>query len=281
MKPALYLLLGAGLLGACQRTTETETPVAAAPVQAPSTGATATAAAAPGLSDEQLTVLRETDLAPLLQPASYTDEDGNRSAGQAMSGFFGPEHRRIEFVFTRVQRDAQNPALYHIQGLDRYKKRVLPLTGTIELQQLAPLQPLEKSPNELTGAYAATGRFELREGGTGSGNGVFRGQVALDFGGGQARKPELATWGFTPESMAARGAGSRFEGQWTSNQTGQQKAVLWADGAGLFTIAQEVFADFKVGERGPEINEKYAKLGWSDYWENDEWWTESPKTVSL
>ncbi|GAB3835281.1 hypothetical protein [Hymenobacter jeollabukensis] len=287
MKTHVYLLLSAGLLGACQRATDTETPAATAPVTAvTNTVADARLAApepaAPALPAEQLAVLQQFDLAPLLLPASYEDEEGARSAGQAMNGFFGSDHYRIEFVFTRVERDARNPALYHISGKDRYKKRVSPLEGTIELTQLQPMKPLEGSPNgELTAAYAATGQFELREGPEGNGSGVFRGKFALDFGRGTEQKPELATWGFTEESMAARRAGSRFEGQWTSNQTRKTKPVLWADGNGLFAIAQDVFADFNVGERGPEINEKYAKLGWNTYWENDEWWAESPKTATV
>ncbi|MCC3160059.1 hypothetical protein LJ737_22670 [Hymenobacter sp. 15J16-1T3B] len=286
MKTHVYLLLAAGLIAACQRTTETETPTAAAPVAAPRPAAVveaAPAAAAAPLPPEQLAVLRQLDLAPLLLPASYEDEEGSRSAGMAMNGFFGPEHYRIEFVFTRVERDAQNPALYHISGKDRYKKRITPLEGTIELTKLATLEPLEGRPNgELTAAYAGAGQFELREV-TGSGSGVFSGTFALDFGRSTGQKVELVTWGYSDKSMGARGAGSRFEGQWTSNQTKKPKPVLWADGNGLFAIAEDVFADFNVGERGPEINEKYAKLGWNSYWENDEWWAETPKvaTVSL
>ncbi|RAK70388.1 hypothetical protein [Hymenobacter edaphi] len=288
MKTHVYLLLGAGLLAACQHATETETPTTAAPVTAVNHAVDQAkpapeAPAAPALPAEQLAVLRELDLAPLLLPASYEDEGGPQ-AGQAMNGFFGSDHYRIEFVFTRVERDAHNPALYHIRGKDRYKKRVSPLEGTIELTQLRPLKPLKDYPNsDMTAAYAGTGRFELREGAEGNGSGVFRGKFAVDFGRGSEQKLELATWGFTEESMAARRAGSRFEGQWISNQTRKTKPVLWADGNGLFAIAQDVFADFNVGERGPEINEKYARLGWNTYWENDEWWAETPKiaTVSL
>lgn len=294
MKTPLYLLLGAGLLGACQRTTETEVPTAAAPVQTAAGQAAVVVDARPTepapaaepattLTPEQLAVLRQTDLAPLLRPASYEDDEGMRSAGQAMNGFFGPEHRRIEFVFTRVERDARNPALYHISGKDRYKKRVTPLEGTIELTSLTPLRLDKSSPDDMAAGYAAAGTFELRETGGQTGNGVFRGRAALDFNYDEHHKPALAMWGYAEPSMAARGAGSRFEGYWTSNQTRQQKAVLWSDGNGLFTIAQDVFADFNVGERGPSINEKYAKLGWDTYWENEEWWTDSPKvaTVSL
>lgn len=296
MKTSLYLLLGAGLLGgACQRTTETEVPTATAPVEAATNTTTVAVDAKPAesaansevvvpassLSAEHLAVLRRTDLAPLLLPASYEDEEGMRSSGQTMNGFFGPEHRRIEFVFTRVERDAQNPALYHVSGKDRYKKRITPLEGTIELTSLAPLRTDKSSPDDMAAGYAAAGTFELREIGSQSGTGTFRGRAAIDFNYDEHRKPALAMWGYAEPSMAAKGAGSRFEGQWTSNQTRQQKAVLWADGNGLFTIAQDIFADFNVGERGPEINEKYAKLGWDSYWENEEWWAETPKTATV
>jgi hypothetical protein len=289
MKPFAFLLLSSGLLGACQQAdtkTAATTPAQSA-VRVVPTGTSPAAPLPPAARVAELTpaaraVLQAADLAPLFLPGADADSPEESAAGQAMNGFFGAEHRRIELVFLQVTRDAANPGLYHVQGKDRFKKRITPFEGTLQLQHVKPLKPLEGNPNEdLLKAYAATGQFELRETGAGSGLGVFRGRVALDFGLTDSNKAVLAFWGFDKESTAAKGAGSRFEGQWTSQRTGEQKPVLWADGAGLFDIAQDIFADFNVGERGPAINPKYARLGWENYWENDEWWAETPTTVSL
>ena len=57
--------------------------------------------------------------------------------------------------------------------------------------------------------------------------------------------------------------------------TQQVKQFVVADN--VFTAAPDVFEDFDIGERGGEINPKYAHLGWNEKWENEEWWAASPK----
>ena len=45
----------------------------------------------------------------------------------------------------------------------------------------------------------------------------------------------------------------------------------------IFLLSPSLIKDFGIGDRGAQVNPKYAKLGWNELWENDEWWADSPK----
>ena len=74
------------------------------------------------------------------------------------------------------------------------------------------------------------------------------------------------------DQQNARGGGVLFKGNWTNPETRQQKPVLWVQN--IFYYQQDIFREFTVGERDPDFNPKYAKLGWDTYWQNEEWWAE-------
>jgi hypothetical protein len=48
-------------------------------------------------------------------------------------------------------------------------------------------------------------------------------------------------------------------------------------GVDLEEISRDIVPDFNIGERGFMLNPKYAHLGWDKYWQNDEWWADSPQ----
>jgi len=57
-----------------------------------------------------------------------------------------------------------------------------------------------------------------------------------------------------------RGGGIRYDGTWTSYETGESKPVIWSKD--LFRFANDILEEFSIGERDVEINEKYRSLGW-------------------
>lgn len=59
---------------------------------------------------ERAATLAKFNLTPLWQM------NGGGSDDKVHNGFFGYGYRRLELVFTSVQRDAKNPALYYVQG---------------------------------------------------------------------------------------------------------------------------------------------------------------------
>ncbi|WP_400190583.1 hypothetical protein [Hymenobacter sp. B81] len=283
----LALLAFAALGGACQRHTEGDRatvsavhtrpaverrPAEARPEPRPALVPVpaAPAAPAPQLTADMRALLRDYDLSPLWQTPVEN--------GRSLDGFFGADHYRLELVLLAVRKDSLRPELYHIQGKNRFKKRITPFAGTLTLHQLQDL-PLEREEaGEDARAYTATGTFELRENPGRAGAGRFAGTVATDFRLQPSAQGGLQLWyGTGTDHSPTQGSGFKFEGQWTAYQGGAGKPCVWADQ--FLVIGSSVLKDFVVGERDVNINPRYAKLGWDTYWENDEWWATAPATA--
>ncbi|KUG08729.1 hypothetical protein [Solirubrum puertoriconensis] len=280
MKKSVYLLAVAALcLGACQRQPEASRPVAAAkrtqPAQAPVAVATSNKKAAPAkaaelpasqLTPEMKDFLREHDLTKVWCVAT-----AEGPVAYPNNGFFGAERYRIEMVFLEMHRDEQRPEVMYVRGKSRYKKIITPFEGTLTVSEIHNLKAdPEILIREGNPAYSVVGRFELREDPTTKGAGVYRGHFGLDF---QLDTDESLLLVDSGEQLAARAAGTLFEGEWISNKTGSRKPILW--GQDFTAIGNEILEEFSVGMREVQINPRYAKLGWDSYWENDEWWVDA------
>lgn len=224
--------------------------------------------------------LAQHDLAPLLQTVTDVKSDGGP---HIYNGFFGPSHRRIEVVFTQVSRDEHRPAMYTIQGKNRYKGVITPFAGTLVLMQLVeqphyskrelagtddPMGYLDPALNKMP-MYTAVGNFVLREDSTHKSAGVFRGRAALDVYLDPTHGLRLAS---RTGRTLTRSGNAKFEGSWTPYGPAGAKPVVWVED--IFSYGPHILNEFSVGERDPDFNPKYAKLGWNTYWTNDEWWTE-------
>ncbi|RAK70389.1 hypothetical protein [Hymenobacter edaphi] len=202
---------------------------------------------------------RRYSCAPLWQLSS--------SGNSARSGFFGRSGFRIDFALLRVQRDADNPHIYRVEGKSRcLKNMAVPFQGVIVLKQVyqAPMEP-----NTLP-RYTVVGTFEFVEQRIARNTGTYRGTVAADV------TPEGSRLGLANiEGSPVGFCGYKFEGQWRSTE-GEVERVVWADN--WRTLAGQIFQDFEIGDRMPSINPKYAERGWSRYWDNDEWWADTPGT---
>jgi hypothetical protein len=198
-----------------------------------------------------------------------------RDSVAVLDGFFGPDHYRISFVFTQVRQDGADPALFHLIGKSRYKQRIIPFAGSLRIQQLADLDRryLDLAPEDsLAQGYTANASFRLQETTTDPTAGRFEGTGILDFyvsPSGQVDYGQI----MGGEGAPARGQGLLFKGGWVNARSGQRKELLLA--RSVFSIAPDVLKNFAIGERDATINPKYAKLGWSNYWQNDEWWADS------
>lgn len=286
-----HLLLIASLLAvACQPQARTE-PAKAAPHPASIVGsvaaatlaktATAVAGLAPveSLSPKMRQILQGHDLSPLLQTVGSGD-------AHAQNGFFVPDHYRIEMAFTDVRRDPAHPTVYLLRGKDRYKGRITAFTGTLTVTRFGeqlpdPAAQLATGKKDFTiydepRMYSTEGRFELREESAQRGAGIFAGKVNIDWRIVQDKSLDLHTE--NPDSPSQEGL-IKYEGTWTNATTQRIYPVVWVEDFDAYNAHQNILAEFNVGERGLEVNPKYAKLGWNKYWENTEWWTDSkPKT---
>lgn len=234
------------------------------------------------LTPEMLAVLQRYDFSPLLQTVHGTD---SVAGSHALNGFFGPDHYRIEVVFTRVKRDSVQPTVYHLQGQYRYKSVITPFAGSLTITQLVDQLPysaariamakkdgyeLQNDPN----LYSVLGAFELREEAIHRGGSIFSGQFAMDW---KIDDNGLLAQGSRDNEGPTQGGGVKFESIRTNEATHRTDSTVWVDNIFAYAGVRHVLQDFLIGERDPDFNPKYAKLGWNSYWENDEWWADSPK----
>lgn len=220
--------------------------------------------------------LAANNLAPLWQ-ADFKPEAYSSLRPTILDGFYGAEHRHIAFIFDHVTQDAANPTLFRVRGRSRFRKNVTSFDGSIIVQTLKPLKvflDLDSVEEARVRAYTATAHFVLNEDPHATGAGVFKGTALLDFYISGAGKPNRVQI-LPDKELPTGGSGQLFRGQWQSNRTSRQQAVAFATYADA--VLPGTMTDLFIGDRGEGINPKYAKLDWSETWENDEWWAKSPK----
>lgn len=191
------------------------------------------------------------------------------------NGFYGDDRYRIEFVIQEVKRDESDARLYHVKGKNRFKKTITPFKGTIRLKTVSEMidpniDTTETGDLYFVKTYCVGGEFELKEDSTLQTSGIFKGNMNIDFATKVDGGNEL--WFFSPET-SAKGAGTKYDGTWTSYKKDMTKPVIWA--ADLFQFANTILKDFAIGERDVEISKEYRHLGWDNFWENDEWWVDA------
>ena len=281
MKKTFYLFALLLIAVGCQQTAPPGAKSAATPTSTvatlPKTNRVRRQANAPvdSLTPATLLLLRQHDLAALW--SGYEREDYTR---QPMEGFYGPPHHRISFYFSQVTRDSAWPNLFHVTGLNRYKKAITPFRGTIAVYALRPFSKgmfLDAAlADSAAPAYTAMARFALKEDPTTKGAGNYAGQALLDFYIDSQQHVRVAlSHPMASEQNPTRGAGMIFRGSHTSNQTGLRKSVAFSTDFSM--VVPAALAKLGLGDRSEEANPNLARLGWSEAWENDEWWAASPK----
>lgn len=296
MKKLIWLLALALTGAAChQQAPATQATAAEAPTSAVVTAAapvtTPPAAAAPSLPPlfapgDTLTrpmreVLRQHDLSALWQG----DTEGRRN-DPTLEGFFGPDHHRFVMVFNEVTRDARRPEQYHVRGKCRYRKNIRPFTGLLTVRQVNDLsrddffiagEGANLPDTAAARTYTARAQLQLTEENQ-ENSGVFEAEAVLDFY--AVAEPAKVDYMMRMEginlSLPTRGSGLLLRGHRLNQTTKQVKDFVVA--TDVFAAAPDVFEDFEIGERGSEINPKYAKLGWNELWKNEEWWTDGAKS---
>ncbi|MCR5889773.1 hypothetical protein LRS06_18765 [Hymenobacter sp. J193] len=281
------LILTSALLGllACQQqsatkpaTAATHSPLSTPPVAVPASASIdSDAPADPAvLAQDAQQFLARYDLSKFIQM------NGSGSY-ELMNGFFGPDNYRIQFAMLEVKPDSARPGHFWVKGKNRFKKSIMPFEGEITLTGLHN-QPSylpandEKLSAEIKASiaawnkrdmYCATGTFLLRETSQGPGAGTFQGKMLIDFEVDEEGELNLIS---RNKDYGAQSGGILLQGFWSSRDGSRRKALTLVDD--IFGFNQHILSNFTIGERDPDFNPKYAKLGWNTYWQNDEWWAE-------
>jgi hypothetical protein len=296
MKKLLALLALVAAAAACQpQSTQNTAATAASSVALDTTRPNVIAKAAQPLpvlfapadtlAPPQREVLRTHDLSRLWQNAESAQ---GLYPNPSLEGVFGPDHYRFGMVFNEVTRDPANPARYLVRGKCNYhkSKNIRSFSGTLTVRQLVDLKypgflrsvSYPEVADTLQGRiYTAHAQLQLRE--TPQANsGVFEGEVVLDFyvvPGQPANYVYVHGHEGYEDELPTRGGKLLVRGNRLNVTNGQVKSFLV--GPELGAIAPYIFKDFMLDERMGQVNPKYAKLGWDEYWQNDEWWADSPK----
>ena len=271
MKKLVIGLLGLGVVG-CQHSAP---PVAQAAAGSRLAVQVSPADSAKMLSAGDVALLRQHNLAPL-----WANQTESLEAHPTMEGFYGPAHYRISFCFKKVTQDNRQLNVFHVEGLDRYKRAITPFTGTIIVQAIRPFtkEMFADTPDSMARAFTAVGRFELDEDPTTKGAGKYYGKALLDFYIDQQGHLDQAVALMDDYKNPTKGCGRLFSGYQISNATGQRQPVAFANFYGA--VVPQALKKLGLGERSEEINPNLAKLGWNEAWANDEWWADSPKPSS-
>ncbi len=275
MNRILAILVLAGGVSACQQRTPPAQVVArslATIPHQPSFGPVPPAVATDTLARRTLTLLRRHDLTPF-----WNDPHGNFQPVPVLEGFLGKEHRRLGLAITHVRRDPAQPRVFWVTGKMRLRRVTTPFTGKLTVEKILDLQDDMVGPGESADSTnylcTASASFHFRPVGRQLA-GEFAGQAFFDFVVPQRGSIYMITTIMTQpnDAFPARGCGMVLRGHWLA-ATGRREPMVVAKD--LFAISSEVFPDFGIGDRGTEVNPKYAHLGWNEAWENDEWWADS------
>jgi hypothetical protein len=261
---------------ACQPQTTSTTAVVMKDAKAlPDSSATVAPSRAISPAFSTLAILRQHDLAAL-----WSDPHGTYQENPVLDGFLGNEHRRFALAISAAHREAKQPQLFRVVGKSRLNGVTTPFAGTITIVSITDLADDNVAPGEAADTtnrlYTAKGLCQFQQVASPVASNI-KGEVYFDFMIDRRGKVDMITTIMTDPNnkFPVRGCGMVLRGQRTNQATGKQKPVLLA--RDVFVIAPEVFADFGVGDRGTLVNPKYAKLGWNEAWENNEWWADSPK----
>lgn len=205
------------------------------------------------------------------------------------NGFYGEDRYRIEYILTEVKQDSVNVNIFRVKGKNRHKKVVSDFEGFFRMIDMYTIEDPNINTNEYfndenpTKIYGATGDFEFTEIGDSKYSGVFKGKLTTEWVthyNPDTKIQELNGLWYYSENLPSKGAGYRFDGNWTSKAGDRTVPFIWAED--IFRFGNEILADFSYGEREVLINKKYRSLGWDEYlYDGEEWWTETPKKPQM
>ena len=112
MKALIWIPLLALAGVACQP--QTTSTAAKGTVATPPVAATPPAPQSLHAASASLPLSQQVDLS-----YAWSNAQPEAKANPTMEGFYGPDHYRISFYFSKVRRDSLRSELYHIQGINR------------------------------------------------------------------------------------------------------------------------------------------------------------------
>ena len=208
--------------------------------------------------------LRAARLSPLWQSSDDAPDD------RVHNGFFGSNYRRLELVFTQMRRDAKTPGRYYVQGKDRRSQRVRAFSGTLTFETLEAGEASSKVLPQPYSSHRAVCACTSSPAATTPTAAPSAAPWPSILG-----ATRTAAWLSTPAppTRPPTTAVSCSKACGPTPSTGRKSTVLVKNGT---AVTYQILSDFDIGDRGMQINPKYTRVGWDSYWDNAEWWADSP-----
>jgi hypothetical protein len=282
---------------ACQHSTPASQITAVAPATSAALPKPSLIVQAPALPDSLTSATKEllqrVDLTQLLTATAFEKEANYQPV---LDGFFDTNPQRLSLTILQATRDSLRPGRFWVMGKTRFKRQISRFEGVMQLVSLSDYYEqgllLSQGNDKLTyvadstleaggyianaRAYSATASFRFNSPAPAAY--VLTGQALLDFwvtDKGVVGFMNAPAQGEILEKAPTKGSGLVLRGSWQDIPSKLVKPFLVSQN--IFLLSPGLISDFGVGERSAGVNPKYAKLGWASYWQNDEWWADSPK----
>jgi hypothetical protein len=244
------------------------------------------------LTPAMLAMLHQVDLSELYLSPEPRPAGGYQSA---LDGFFGTNPQRLSLALIKITRDSMRPGLFHVIGKSRFKKQISNFDGVLQITSLADYydqgslltqgedtfiqDTTERGQGDIINAkaYSAAATFRFQSTSLPA-TYALTGRALLDFwvtDKGKIGRLYSPCEGCVDNKSPSKGSSLLLQGNWLDSSANKPKA--FSVSRDVFFISGSLIEDFGIGDRGAQVNPKYAKLGWNTYWENDEWWADTPK----
>ncbi len=196
-------------------------------------------------------------------------------------GFYGEDRYKIDFLFNECMRLPLQKNVYYVKGKNRHKKVITPFEGCLRFNSISEIKDPNLDKTEMEGMkvakiLSAKGDFELMEDKNSKYSGVFKGKITVEFYT-MVDGNSYSLWYYSQTDI--KGGGFLYDGTWTSYTDPKMvKPVLVA--ADIFQLGNSIMKDFSYGEREPTISPAYRKNGWTEIWDEEEWWNKPEKQVA-
>ena len=249
------------------------------------------------LSNEKLS--DDTFFTNLIYKSDFTScflYDDNLKYRNDHHGIFGDDNIRIDFIFTKVYKDFENPLLYHIRGKTRKEGKLNDFSGYVNLSIIKKEYDFsyysiyfETNDTTFYNVYSGyvIGKYQFTEDSIKNGNGVYSGIFgAIAYFDSKDNFKPL----FMGEFEEGRFAGS-FVGIWHDIESKKIEKSVWNYGPFLdFPCTNEFWIpiterEIKKHKRHhkcnciidfdslKKLNPKYIKNGWRNFREYEkDWW---------
>lgn len=184
-----------------------------------------------------------------------------------VAGFYGKDHYKISYYIRSAQVDPSNKNRILIEGFSKYKKNIRNIKGYFEVECVKVNFDDESDPFYNTN-FMIAGVFNFDETKHEQPVGKYEGKWVMDLSEVNNPYKELE---FAYTKGVSDGNNLVLNGVWKQAGTDETKQVCFSES--IEKLGSDIFNAFNYGDREISIRPEFAAKGWTEYYENNEWWS--------